>query len=72
MLCYPLSVATAKQKRISQRQPPKKSLSRTTARTSPEARLEAAHAKFTQAPKGSLERDKAWEELTDALFTDAK
>lgn len=34
--------------------------------------LEAAHAKFTQTQKGTPEHDRAWEELVDALFANAK
>ncbi len=39
---------------------------------SPQDRLKAAHAEFMQTPKGTPEHDKAWEELVDALFTNAK
>jgi hypothetical protein len=39
---------------------------------SPQVRLAAAHAKFTQTQKGTRAHDKAWEELVDALFVKAK
>ena len=39
---------------------------------SPEARLEAAHAKFMQTQPGTPAYDRAWEELQDALFINAK
>ena len=39
---------------------------------SPQKRLTLAHAKFTQTKKGTPQHDKAWEELVDALFVNAK
>ena len=36
------------------------------------ARLVAAHTKFMSTQKGTPAYDKAWEELVDALFVNAK
>lgn len=37
-----------------------------------ETRLETAYNQFTNTAKGTPEHDRAWDDLTDALFANAK